>query len=167
MDSQLGYRTVPARRLTQLFAMPRLTLLWTEWRCLTRSNRLRRTHQTPARQARGKGAKSLHSALASQESHAANHSVKGGTLNRPCAHVSRRKQRAGHMQGRNVPSHACPPEMYAHFHRATAARSHLVRALSLWFAAGSAELPSALGRDYDESRPAGSSRPGASMGDIA
>ncbi len=36
----------------------------------------------------------------------ANSGVKGGTVNRPCTHVSHRKQTAEHKQGRNVPVHA-------------------------------------------------------------
>jgi hypothetical protein len=35
----------------------------------------------------------------------ANHRSRGGTVNRPCTRVSRRKQTTAHMQGRNVPCH--------------------------------------------------------------
>jgi len=34
-----------------------------------------------------------------------NHGLRGGTVNRPRTHVSHRKQRIGHMQGRNFPVH--------------------------------------------------------------
>lgn len=43
----------------------------------------------------------------------ANQPEKGGTVNRPLTRVSRRKQRSGHMQGRNVPVHT----RCAHFNR--------------------------------------------------
>jgi hypothetical protein len=39
----------------------------------------------------------------------ANHVTKGGTVNRPSAPVSHRKQSAAHMQGRNVPVHGLRP----------------------------------------------------------
>ncbi len=45
------------------------------------------------------------SLLASPESGVTNHVVKGGTVNRPCVHVSHRKQMIECTQGRNVPVH--------------------------------------------------------------
>jgi hypothetical protein len=50
------------------------------------------------------------SLLTDQHSLLANHHSKGGTVNRPCTHVSLRKQTTARVQGRNVAVHA-----FAHF----------------------------------------------------
>jgi len=41
----------------------------------------------------------------SHDSRVTNHALRGGTVNRPCTHVSHRKQTIAHMQGRNFPVH--------------------------------------------------------------